>query len=77
MIAHVHNWEAVANRPGRHHCACGVYAYRHATGTIVPYVCQKQLVGKRHCGAESVHVSGDRQASRCAEHAQQQHSSAS
>ncbi|HWG32943.1 MAG TPA: hypothetical protein VN650_02155 [Gemmatimonadaceae bacterium] len=42
--------------------------HRTAKTGVVPYACQRKIDGKV-CGAEAVHVTGDRQQSRCAEHA--------
>ncbi len=73
MTAHVHAFTRVG-LSSRYVCACSVVGHRRTgpgflRAAIVPFTCQKQLAGKTHCGADAVHVTGDRQASRCAEHA--------
>lgn len=77
MTAHVHSWLADPDRTrDRFSCTCGVQGHRapmmpgqhrKAMNAVAAYVCQKKIDG-RHCGAEATHVTGDRQASRCAEH---------
>ncbi len=74
---HTHIWkrDLVLNR---YSCACGVKGftaqtfpgqYRTDTKYVKPYLCQYELAGRKHCGAEAVHVTGNRAASRCADHA--------
>ena len=75
-MKHEHTWAADRAR-SRYTCECGVVGHKpsmipgqHRTATIgvTPYVCQKKVDG-HHCGAEATHVTGDRQANRCVEHA--------
>lgn len=77
-MAHVHNFTRLgsadcANLFGvavaRYRCSCGVWGVRRGT-RIVAARCQKPLGSTRaHCGKDAVYVDGDRQHSRCAEHA--------
>lgn len=78
MTPHVHAWTADRAR-GRFVCTtCNVVGHRpsiipgqHRTAAVgvIAYRCKFELDGRKHCGADAVHVTGDRQASRCAEHA--------
>ncbi|HEY1814857.1 MAG TPA: hypothetical protein VGG74_21065 [Kofleriaceae bacterium] len=76
MTEHVHEWVADRAR-NRYACACGVVGHkpalmsgqmRTASEGVIAYVCRKKVDG-HHCGEEAVHVTGDRQASRCRDHA--------
>lgn len=66
-MSHVHAWtlDRVRNRL---YCACGVVG-RRLGSRIAPFLCQAELEGRKHCGAEAVHVTGSRLQSRCVEHA--------
>jgi len=75
MTDHIHHWLPSGLR---FRCACGVVGHlpamllgqrRTAATVIEPYLCQKNLAGRKHCGAEATYVTGERQKSRCAEHA--------
>jgi hypothetical protein len=49
--------------------SCGVVGHKHPLrGPVVPYLCQYELAARKHCAREAVHVTGQRTASRCAEH---------
>lgn len=76
-MTHEHAWIADRAR-SRFVCAtCRVVGHKpsmipgqHRTATtgVIAYRCQRKVDGG-HCGAEATHATGDRQASRCAEHA--------
>ena len=79
-MIHSHAWYAVPSL-GRFRCDCGAQGYkpgiiagqhRSALCGVKPYVC-KFVTGDRKtkremCGADAVHVTGDRGMSRCSLH---------
>jgi hypothetical protein len=78
-MAHVHTWVPIRSS-NRFRCACGIVGHAPAlpfgqlstSSTIdaVPYRCQhRKPKNTPVCGKEATHVTHDRQASRCAEHA--------
>ena len=79
-MSHVHVWTAV-RALGRYACACGVQGHKpsiipgqHRTAAhgVKPYACRFVLGSRKTkremCGADAVHVTGDRSMSRCADH---------
>lgn len=79
---HVHTFNPIGGS-NRYRCtSCGVIGHLPATlfrqrkanaQTIVAYLCQKQDAKRNRCRNEAVHVTGDRQASRCADHVASSH----
>ena len=64
---HFHHWTLFDRVLNRYRCACRVFGARKGS-SIRAYQCQHELDGRKHCGADAVHVTSNRQSNRCAEH---------
>lgn len=68
-MSHVHAWHLINPALRRYRCDCGVIGYAPARrNVIVPYKCQKELAGRRHCAADAVVAGHNRTQPRCGEH---------
>ncbi len=70
---HAHTWTLINSVLRRYRCtgpSCKVVGYAPAgrRRQIVPYACQHELDGRKHCGKPATHVTHLRTAHRCAEH---------
>lgn len=66
-MTHRHTFALVDKLRMRYRCDCGVIG-RPRGARIVPLACQYELDSRKHCGADAVHATGDRQTNRCAAH---------
>lgn len=69
-MSHRHDFKLVDTLKRRYRCECGVLGHRLGS-RVVPLACQKEIDGRKHCGKDAVHATGNRQHSRCADHVQQ------
>jgi hypothetical protein len=64
---HIHAFQLIDPLHNRYRCDCGVYGARKG-GRVNPVACQYEFDDRKHCGAPSVQVGGERSLNRCEEH---------
>jgi len=73
VIRHAHTWLLINSALRRYRCtdpACNVVGYAPASRRLIlPYKCQQELDGRKHCAKDATHAGHLKTQHRCAEHA--------
>lgn len=73
---HAHTWTMINAALRRYRCtdpACNAIGYSpFGRKGVIPYRCQHELDGRKHCRAPAVHAGHIKTQHRCAQHAQSQ-----
>ncbi len=77
MTDHAHMWTPINAALRRYRCtdvACNAIGYAPVgRRSILPYKCQLELDGRKHCAKPATHAGHIKTQHRCADHAPQQH----
>jgi hypothetical protein len=71
MTIHAHTWTLINSPLRRYRCTgCNVigYALVNRRSQILPYKCQQELEGRKHCAAPATFVGHFKTQHRCQEH---------
>lgn len=71
MTPHRHAFVLIDKIKMRYRCECGVFGFRRGT-RLEPLTCSFKIGGTVRCGGEAVVANGERNRSRCADHASAQ-----